>query len=33
LQRGGHNEAAQALMKLLKSPHIQDLIRSYGYAL
>jgi molybdate transport system substrate-binding protein len=33
LQRGSHNEAAQALVKLLKSPHIKDLIRSYGYAL
>ncbi len=27
------NEAALALMKLLKSPNIKDLIRSYGYAL
>lgn len=33
LQRGAHNEAAQALMALLKSPNIKDLIRSYGYAL
>lgn len=33
LQRAAHNEAAQALMKLLKSPSIKDLIRSYGYAL
>ena len=32
LQRGASNEAAQALMKLLKSPAIKDLIRSYGYA-
>jgi molybdate transport system substrate-binding protein len=31
LQRGTHNEAAQALVKLLKSPAIQDLIRTYGY--
>lgn len=33
LQRGAGNEAAQALMQLLKSPRTQDLIRSYGYAL
>lgn len=33
LQRGAGNEAAQALMKLLKSPRIKDLIRSYGYEL
>jgi molybdate transport system substrate-binding protein len=26
-----HNEAAQALVKLLKSPNIKSLIRSYGY--
>ncbi len=32
LRRGASNEAAQALMKLLKSPAIKDLIRSYGYA-
>lgn len=31
LQRGANNEAAQALVRLLKSPNIQDLIRSYGY--
>ncbi|WP_300648106.1 molybdate ABC transporter substrate-binding protein [Hydrogenophaga sp.] len=31
LQRGAHNEAAVALMKLLKSPNIKTLIRSYGY--
>jgi molybdate transport system substrate-binding protein len=31
LKRGAPNEAAVALMKLLKSPNIQDLIRSYGY--
>ena len=31
LQRAANNEAAQALVKLLKSPRIQDLIRSYGY--
>jgi len=33
LKRGAHNEAAQALMKLLQSPNIKDLIRSYGYEL
>jgi molybdate transport system substrate-binding protein len=33
MQKSAHNEAAQALMKLLKSPNIQDLIRSYGYEL
>jgi molybdate transport system substrate-binding protein len=32
LQRGVNNEAALALMKLLQSPNIQDLIRSYGYS-
>ncbi|NTV87940.1 MAG: molybdate ABC transporter substrate-binding protein, partial [Burkholderiaceae bacterium] len=32
LRRGASNEAAQALMQLLKSPAIKDLIRSYGYA-
>jgi len=32
LQRGAGNEAAQALMKLLQSPAVKDLIRSYGYA-
>jgi len=31
LQRGASNPAAQALMTLLKSPNIKDLIRSYGY--
>jgi len=31
LLRAANNEAAQALMKLLKSPNIKDLIRSYGY--
>ena len=33
LQRAAHNEAALALVQLLKSPTIKDLIRSYGYAL
>lgn len=33
LQRGAHNDAAQALMLLLKSPRTQDLIRSFGYEL
>lgn len=31
LKRGANNEAAVALMRLLKSPNIKDLIRSYGY--
>jgi molybdate transport system substrate-binding protein len=31
LQRAANNPAAQALMVLLKSPNIKDLIRSYGY--
>ncbi|WP_439588290.1 molybdate ABC transporter substrate-binding protein [Hydrogenophaga sp.] len=31
LKRGANNEAAKALMTLLKSPNIKDLIRSYGY--
>ena len=31
LKRGAGNEAAQALLKLLQSPNIKDLIRSYGY--
>lgn len=31
LQRGATNPAAQALVKLLQSPNIKDLIRSYGY--
>ncbi|MGE0349978.1 molybdate ABC transporter substrate-binding protein [Hydrogenophaga sp.] len=33
LKRGANNEAAVALMKLLKSPDIKDLIRSCGYDL
>ncbi len=33
LKRGANNEAAVALMKLLKSPNIKTLIRSYGYDL
>jgi molybdate transport system substrate-binding protein len=33
LQRGAHNPAAQALIELLRSPNIKDLIRSYGYDL
>ena len=33
LKRGAGNEAAQALLQLLRSPNIQDLIRSYGYEL
>jgi molybdate transport system substrate-binding protein len=32
LKRGANNEAAKALMALLKSPAIKDLIRSHGYA-
>ncbi len=31
LNRGVDNPAAQALVKLLQSPNIKDLIRSYGY--
>lgn len=31
LNRGANNPAAVALVKLLKSPNIKDLIRSYGY--
>ena len=31
LQRAANNPAAQALVALLKSPNIKDLIRSYGY--
>ncbi|MCY1381374.1 molybdate ABC transporter, periplasmic molybdate-binding protein [compost metagenome] len=31
LKTGANNEAALALMKLLQSPSIKDLIRSYGY--
>ncbi len=33
LKNGAHNEAAQALVRLLQSPNIKDLIRSYGYDL
>ncbi|MDO8252086.1 MAG: molybdate ABC transporter substrate-binding protein [Rhodoferax sp.] len=33
LKRGASNPAAQALMSLLKSSNIKDLIRSHGYAL
>ena len=33
LQRGANNPATQALVKLLKSPNIKDLIRSYGYGI
>ncbi|MDE2417689.1 MAG: molybdate ABC transporter substrate-binding protein [Burkholderiales bacterium] len=33
LQRAAGNEAAQALITLLKSPNIKALIRSYGYEL
>ncbi|MBT9465351.1 molybdate ABC transporter substrate-binding protein [Hydrogenophaga sp.] len=33
LKTGASNEAAQALMKLLQSPNIKTLIRSYGYDL
>ena len=31
LQRAAGNPAAQALVKLLKSPNIKDLVHSYGY--
>ena len=31
LKTGANNEAAQALLKLLQSPNIKTLIRSYGY--
>jgi hypothetical protein len=31
LKRAARNEAAQALMLLLKSPNIKALIRFYGY--
>lgn len=31
LKKGADNEAAKALFKLLQSPNIKDLIRSYGY--
>ncbi len=33
LKRAEQNEAARALLKLLQSPNIKDLIRSYGYEL
>lgn len=33
LKKGAANEAAQALIRLLQSPNIKDLIRSYGYEL
>lgn len=33
LKKGAGNEAATALIKLLQSPAIKDLIRSYGYGL
>lgn len=33
LRKGAQNEAAWALIKLLQSPPIKDLIRSYGYDL
>lgn len=33
LKRGENNEAAQALIRLLQSPNIKELIRSYGYDL
>ena len=33
LKRGATNEAAKELFKLLQSPNIKDLIRSYGYEL
>lgn len=31
LKRGANNEAAHALVQLLQSPNIKDLVRSYGY--
>jgi molybdate transport system substrate-binding protein len=31
MKKGADNEAAKALLKLLQSPNIKDLIRSYGY--
>lgn len=31
LKKGADNEAAKALFKLLQSPNIKELIRSYGY--
>lgn len=33
LKRGRNNPAARELLALLQSPRIQDLVRSYGYAL
>jgi molybdate transport system substrate-binding protein len=33
LKKAANNEAAQALIQLLKSPNVKDLIRSYGYEL
>ena len=33
LKKGQTNEAAKALFKLLQSPNIKDLVRSYGYDL
>lgn len=33
LKNGAGNDAAHALMKLLKSPEVQDLIRAHGYAI
>jgi molybdate transport system substrate-binding protein len=33
LKRAANNEAAVALMKLLQSPNVKDLIRSYGYGI
>ena len=33
LKRGADNAAAKALIELLRSPNIKDLIRSYGYDL
>lgn len=33
MQKSANNEAAKALMIVLKSPNIKDLIRSYGYEL
>jgi molybdate transport system substrate-binding protein len=33
LKKGAGNEAAKALLQLLQSPNIKDLIRSYGYGI
>ncbi|WP_066254181.1 molybdate ABC transporter substrate-binding protein [Hydrogenophaga flava] len=33
LKKGADNEAAKALLQLLQSPNVKDLIRSYGYDL